>query len=47
VAAGWLLGMALGWCAWLLWRPVAARFRLAVLPDDLYRPFLLPPPDCR
>lgn len=47
VAAGWLLGALLGWCCWLAWRRIAQRLRLPVQPDELYRPFLLPPPDCR
>lgn len=47
VAAGWLLGLILGWCMWLVWKRAAMRLKLAVLPDDLYRPFLLPPPDCK
>jgi len=47
VAAGWLLGAAIGWCFWLAWKRVAPRLKLAILPDDLFRPFLLPPPDCR
>lgn len=47
VAAGWLLGALLGWLFWLAWRRMAPRLKLAVLPDELYRPFLLPPPDCR
>lgn len=47
VVAGWLLGAFIGWCFWQAWKRLAPRLTLAVLPDDLYRPFLLPPPDCR
>ncbi|MDR3640017.1 MAG: phosphatase PAP2 family protein [Humidesulfovibrio sp.] len=47
VAAGWILGALIGWGAWLLWKRLAPRLKLAVHPDDLYRPFLLPPPGCR
>jgi undecaprenyl-diphosphatase len=47
VAAGWLLGAAIGWLAWRAWVRLAPRLKLALHPDDLYRPFLLPPPDCR
>lgn len=47
VLGGWALGAMLGWCFWLAWKRLAPRLALAVLPDDLYRPFLLPPPDCR
>ncbi|MBI5520361.1 MAG: phosphatase PAP2 family protein [Desulfovibrio sp.] len=47
VAAGWLLGALMGWLFWLAWKRVAPRLNLALLPDELYRPFLLPPPGCR
>jgi len=46
VLAGWILGACIGWCVWLLWKRLAPAFKLAVHPDDLYRPFLLPPPNC-
>lgn len=47
VVGGWLLGAVIGWCAWLAWKRLAPRLKLALHADDLYRPFLLPPPDCR
>jgi Membrane-associated phospholipid phosphatase len=47
VAAGWIIGALIGCCVWLAWKRLAPRLKLAVHPDDLYRPFLLPPPDCR
>lgn len=47
ILAGWLLGALLGWGLWLAWKRLAPRLKFAVLPDELYRPFLLPPPDCR
>lgn len=47
VVGGWILGSVIGWCFWLAWKRAAPRLTLAVLPDDLYRPFLLPPPDCQ
>jgi len=46
VLAGWILGACIGWCVWLLWKRLAPALKLAVHPDDLYRPFLLPPPNC-
>lgn len=46
VLAGWMLGAMLGWCFWQAWKLLAPRLKLAIFPDDLYRPFLLPPPDC-
>lgn len=47
LVAGWALGAAVGWCLWLVWKRLAPRLKLAVQPDDLYRPLLLPPVDCR
>lgn len=47
VLGGWVLGALLGWGIWLAWKRLAPRLKMAVLPDELYRPSLLPPPDCR
>jgi len=47
VVAGWALGAVVGWLLWCAWKRAAPRLRLAVYPDELYRPLLLPPPDCR
>ncbi|WP_305572544.1 phosphatase PAP2 family protein [Humidesulfovibrio sp.] len=47
VLAGWILGAMLGWLFWLGWKRLAPRLKLPIRPDDLYRPFLLPPPDCK
>jgi membrane-associated phospholipid phosphatase len=47
VVAGWIFGAVLGWCVWQGWKHLAPRIKFALLPDELYRPFLLPPPDCR
>lgn len=47
VAAGWIFGAVLGWLVWQGWKCLAPRIRFAVTPDELYRPFLLTPPDCR
>jgi len=47
VLAGWLIGALIGWGVWMLWKRAAPVLKLAVHPDDLYRPFLLPPPGCK
>lgn len=47
VLGGWALGGLLGWCCWLAWKRLAPRLKMAVLPDELYRPSLLPPPGLR
>lgn len=47
VLGGWILGGLLGWCCWLAWKRLAPRLKMAVLPDELYRPLLPPPPGCR
>ncbi|GAB6126505.1 phosphatase PAP2 family protein [Humidesulfovibrio idahonensis] len=47
ILAGWLVGALIGWGVWLLWKRAAPALKLAVHPDDLYRPFLLPPPGCK
>lgn len=47
IVGGWAVGALMGWLFWLAWRQAAPRLRLAVHPDELYRPFLLPPPDCK
>jgi membrane-associated phospholipid phosphatase len=47
VLGGWALGALLGWCCWLAWKRLAPRLKMAVLPDELYRPSLLPPPGLR
>lgn len=43
ILGGWLLGGLLGWCFWLAWKRLAPRLKMAVLPDELYRPYLSPP----
>jgi len=47
VLGGWILGGLLGWCCWLAWKRLAPRLKMAVLPDELYRPLLPPQPGCR
>lgn len=47
VLGGWALGALLGWGCWLAWKRLAPRLKMAVLPDELYRPSLLPPPGLR
>jgi len=48
IVAGWLLGVLVGWLFWRLWRFVALRCGLTLLPEESYAPYLLPPPGrCR
>lgn len=47
VLAGWLLGAAIGYACWLLWRCLAGRFGLMLLPEESDAPYLLPPPGPR
>jgi len=44
---GGVIGALIGWGVWMLWKRAAPVLKLAVHPDDLYRPFLLPPPGCK
>jgi undecaprenyl-diphosphatase len=48
VIFGWLLGLAIGYLFWLLWRFAAERCGLTLLPEESDSPYLLPPPGhCR
>jgi len=47
VLAGWIIGVAIALFIWLVWKRLAPRLKLAVHPDETYRPFLLNPPECR